>query len=263
VILLKIGGGEAINLPGVAEDVAGLQEPLIIVHGANQLRDALAERLGITLRRVTSVSGMSSVLSDHETLDLMMMAYAGLRNKRLVELLQRHGVNALGLSGLDGRAVTARRNPGIRIREGGKRKLLRDLSGKPEAVNRDLLDLLLSNGYTPVLTMPLLDGEGSAVNSENDDVVALLQASYGARVVVQLIEAAGLLADPQDPASRIPALSREELEARVTRAEGRMRRKLHAIGRLLECAGTRVVIADGRPENPLQRALEGDGTVIQ
>jgi acetylglutamate/LysW-gamma-L-alpha-aminoadipate kinase len=263
VILVKIGGGDAINLAGIAEDLSGVAEPVIVVHGANQVRDRLASALGVELERVTSVSGMSSVLSDDKTIDLMMMAYAGLRNKRLVELLQRSGVNAVGLSGLDGRAVSACRNPGIRVREDGKRRLLRDLSGRPAAVNRELLDLLLEAGYTPVLTMPLADEQGVAVNSENDDVVALLHRNYHASVVVQLIEAPGLLADPDDEASRIERLSRRELAAWEEHSDGRIRRKLHAIGGLLDAGPTRLVIGDGRIPHPVRAALDGAGTVIQ
>lgn len=263
MILLKVGGGSSINLDGVAGDLAGLDQPAILVHGANALRDQLASQLGIAVPRVTSASGMSSVLTDDAVIDVMMMAYAGLRNSRLVELLQRHGVNAVGLSGIDGRVVQAQRNPGIRVRSSGKLKLVRDLSGKPRAVNRQLLDLLLDNGYTPVLTMPILDEGGHAVNSENDDLVALLQSEYHADAVVQLIEAPGLLSDPGDETTLIGELSRGELGRWEERASGRLRRKLHALAVLLDGPGARVVVGDGRVEHPLHDALAGAGTVIR
>ena len=127
----------------------------------------------------------------------MLMAYSGVRNKRLVELLQQNGVNAVGLTGLDGALVRAMRNKGIRVREGDKTLIKRDLSGKPVAVNRKLLGLLIDNGYTPVVTMPLIDERNVAVNSENDDVVALMSAALGAELVVHLIEAPGFLEDPR------------------------------------------------------------------
>jgi acetylglutamate/LysW-gamma-L-alpha-aminoadipate kinase len=263
VLLIKIGGGEAINLEGIADDIAELSEPAIIVHGANALRDALASRLGVEITRVTSASGYTSVLTEEQTVELMMMAYAGVRNKRIVELLQRRGVDAVGLSGLDGRVIQGRRNPGIKIRENGKKKLVRDLSGKTRSINRRLLDLLIDGGYTPVLTMPIADENGVAVNSENDDVVAALHSSFRAEHVIQLIEAPGLLADPADPCSLLTGLDRRELAAREERSEGRMRRKLRAMGALLEAAPTRLVIADGRSDRPVRDALDGVGTVIQ
>ena len=211
---------------------------------------------------VTSASGYSSVLSDESAIELLMMAYAGLQNKRLVAAFQQEGINAVGLSGLDGRVIQGRRNRGIRIQDGDKIRMLRDLSGKPEAVNTDLLDLLLEKGYTPVLTMPLIDENGVAINSENDDVVALLHQTYRAPVILQLIEAAGLLRDPEDPASVIPRLRPVEIAGWEGQAHGRIKRKLHALGRLFQHGSPTVIIADGRREHPVRDALAGRGTVI-
>jgi len=99
MIILKIGGGKDINLEGVVKDLVDLEEKVLIVHGANALRDELGERLNQPKKTITSVSGYSSVYSDEAAIDLMMMAYSGLRNKRLVELCQRNGINALGIDG--------------------------------------------------------------------------------------------------------------------------------------------------------------------
>lgn len=260
--IVKIGGGESINLDGVARDLAGLSGPFVIVHGANALRDALARRLGVEKRVLTSVSGHESVQSDRDMIDVMLMAYAGVRNKRIVELLQGHGVNAVGLTGLDGALVRGRRNRGIRVREGGKTLIRRDLSGKPAEVNRKLLGLLLDGGFTPVVTVPLIDEHNVAINSENDDVVTLLSAELGADCVIQLIEAPGFLEDPDDPASVVARLSGAQLARRESEARGRMKRKLLALRRLVESGTTRVVIADGRIERPVAEALAGRGTVI-
>ena len=262
LLIVKIGGGEAINIEGVARDLAELPGPFVLVHGANALRDVLARRLGVEKRVLTSVSGHESVYSDRELIDVMLMAYAGLRNKRLVELLQRHGVDAVGLTGLDGGLVRGRRNRGIRVREGGKTLIKRDLSGKPVAVNHRLLGLLLDAGFTPVVTVPLLDERNVAINSENDDIVTLLSGELGAARVIQLIEAPGFLADPENPASVVARLSAAELARREGEVRGRMRRKLLALRRLVESGTTRVVIADGRVEHPVADALAGRGTVV-
>ena len=157
MIIVKIGGGDGINLEGIIADLSKVQEKFIIVHGANALRDKLAEALGQTKQVITSVKGYSSVYSDDKMIDLMMMSYAGIRNKRIVELCQRHGINAVGLSGLDGKAVQGVRNKGIRVYQDGKQKIVRDFSGKPESVNKALLDLLLEHGYVPVLTASASD----------------------------------------------------------------------------------------------------------
>ena len=262
LLVVKVGGGESINLEGIARDLAALSGPFVIVHGANALRDSLARRLGIEKRVLTSVSGHESVYSDRGLIDVMLMAYAGLRNKRIVELMQGHGVNAVGLTGLDGALVRGRRNKGIRVREGGKTLIKRDLSGKPVEVNRRLLGLLLDGGFTPVVTVPLIDEHNVAINSENDDLVTLLSGELRADCVIQLIEAPGFLEDPDDPGSVVERLSRAELARREGEVRGRMRRKLLALRRLVESGPTRVMIADGRVERPVSEALAGRGTVV-
>ena len=261
--IVKIGGGKAVNLSGVAGDLVSIDTPCVIVLGANAARDDLAERLGSPRCTLTSVSGYTSVFSDETALDVIMMAYSGLRSKRFVELCQQRGVNAIGLSGIDGRMVEGERNRGIRVREGGKTLIRRDLSGKPRAVNAALLRTLLDDGYTPVLTIPITDEKGFAINTENDDVVNVLQAALGAERIVQLIEAPGFLDDPGDPGSVVATMSRAELERRETQVEGRMKRKMLALRRLFEAGATEVVIGDGRVEHPIRAALDGVGTVIR
>jgi len=262
VILIKIGGGAAINLEGIVADLAGLDAEMIIVHGANALRDTLAERLGAEKRVVTSLSGYASVFSDEQAIDLLMLAYAGLRNKRIVELCQQHGLNAVGLSGLDGRVIQGKRNSGIKIEAAGKKKIIRDFSGKPQAVNSDLLRLLLQNRYVPVLCVPIIDENGFAINSENDDIINVLQREFRADKILQFIEAPGFLNNVHDPDSVVPAMSLEVLRECEAEADGRIKRKLHALVKLFEGGDTTVILADGRTAHPVNDALSGKGTVI-
>ena len=261
--IVKVGGGESVNLAGVVADLASIDEPCIVVLGANAVRDGLAAHLGSSTRTLTSVSGYTSVFSDEAAIDVIMMAYSGLRSKRFVELCQRRGVNAIGLSGIDARVVEGQRNRGIRVREGGKTLIKRDFSGKPRSVNAALLRTLLDGGYTPVLTIPIADENGFAINSENDDIVNVLQAALGAERIVQLIEAPGFLDDAGDPQSVVASMSQADLEWREAQVEGRMKRKMLALRRLFETGAAEVVIGDGRVEHPLRAALDGAGTVIR
>ncbi len=263
MMIVKIGGGASLNLKGIVEDLAYVQERFVIVHGANAVRDRLAEALGQPKKVVTSVSGYSSVYSDESLIDQMMMAYAGLRNKRIVELCHQHGLNAVGLCGLDGRIIEGVRNKGIRVYEGGKLKILRDYSGKPEKVNRSFLQLLLDQGFVPVLTVPIIDEQNRAINTENDDVVRVVQKALQAHTVIHLIEAPGFLERREDEGTLIRKIAASELEVREQQVEGRMRRKILAIRKLFEQGVGRVVIADGRVEHPVADALSGKGTVIE
>jgi len=263
MIIVKVGGGRKINLKGVVEDLSSLSEPFIIVHGANAVRDDLAAKLGHPTKTVMSVSGYSSVLSDENAIDMIMVAYAGLQNKRLVELCQQHGINAVGLSGIDGKAVQGVRNKGIRVRQNEKTIMMRDYSGKPRSVNKRLITLLLDNGYVPVLCIPIIDENNTAINSENDDIVATLQEELHAETVIQLIEAPGFLNDANNENSLVARISKLELESREAQVEGRMKRKIHALTKLAATGVQRILISDGRVEHPIQDALNGKGTTIQ
>ncbi len=262
MLIIKIGGGETLNLPGIVEDLSRLDEPFLIVHGANALRDRIAQRMGYPKKVITSVSGYSSVFSDETALDAILMAYSGLRNKRLVELCQQNSINAVGLTGLDGRVIQGQRNRGIRVIENGKKMMKHDYSGKPKKINVDLLMLLLSNGYTPVLTIPICDQHGSAINSENDDIVCQLQAAVNADTVIQLIEAPGLMENINDPDSVIATLHFADLAQRVEQLHGRMKRKLYALDKLTRGNIKRIILSDGRRDRPLRDALAGGGTWI-
>ncbi len=232
--IIKVGGGSQINLPGIVADLARLETPYVVVLGANALRDDLGTRLGLEKQELTSVSGYNSVYSDENAIDLIMMAYAGLRNRRFVELCQRHDINAVGLTGLDGRLILGQRNRGIRVREGGKTLMKRDFSGKPRSVNTALLKLLLNQGYRPVLSIPIIDEQGFAINSENDDIVNTLQEALHAERIVQLIEAPGFLDNRDDPQSVVDQMTKSELQAReaqvAVQREGAARRRRLARG---------------------------------
>lgn len=262
MIIIKIGGGASINIKGIIADLAEIEKPFLIVHGANALRDEVARQLGSPKKVITSVSGYSSVLSDETALDILMMAYAGVRNKRIVELCQQHGIDAVGLSGLDGKLVQGRRNQGIRVKEGGKMRLVRDFSGKPQSVNTPLLNLLLDNGYVPVITVPIIDEHNIAINSENDDVINAIQKDMRASMILQFIEAPGFLENPDDPGSLVEKMTKLDLAAREEQVAGRMKRKLLALRKLFEAGAQTVMISDGRVEHPIKDALNGKGTRI-
>jgi acetylglutamate/LysW-gamma-L-alpha-aminoadipate kinase len=263
MIIVKIGGGKNINIKGIISDLAFLDDKFIIIHGANALRDQLIDDLNQQKKIITSVSGYSSVFSDEKALDILIMAYAGLKNKRIVELCQQNGINAVGLSGVDGKMIEGKRNKGIRVRENGKLKIVRDFSGKPQRINQKLLNLLLENNYTPVLCVPIIDENNYAINSENDDIITLMQNTIHADKIIQLIEAPGFLDDADDPESLVQSLSGSELLIREEQVTGRMKRKILALRKLLETGTHQVIISDGRVENPIQDALSGKGTIIQ
>lgn len=263
MIIVKIGGGESINIKGIIENLSELKEKFIIVHGANAYRDKLAEQLNIEKKVITSISGFSSVFSDEQTIDLQMMAYSGLKNKRIVELCHQFGINAIGLTGIDGGLIKAKKNKGIRIMENGRKKIVRDFSGKPFEINKELLNMLIENNYVPVITIPLLDEFNNAVNSENDDIVALLQKEMKADAVIHFIESKGLLKDFKNSESYFRNITYGELKEFEAKLKGRIKRKVYSLSKLFDNKVKKVIIADGRTDNPLNKAINGIGTVIE
>jgi acetylglutamate/LysW-gamma-L-alpha-aminoadipate kinase len=103
---------------------------------------------------------------------------------------------------------------------------------------------------------------GFAINSENDDIVVRIASALEIDTVIQLIEAPGFLDDPDDESSLVSDMSLSELQHRETSVEGRIKRKLLALTRLCQGGKTRVIITDGRVEQPIIKALEGAGTHI-
>lgn len=269
MLVVKLGGSAGIDPGPTLDDLAELvkTERIVFIHGANSRMDEFERRLGREPRQVMSASGQISRFTDAETMDSMLAIYAGMVNKRLVEALQARGVNAVGLSALDGRIARGRRKDTLRAIENGKPKILRgDFAGSIDEIDTTLLDLLLDHGYLPVLTPPALSYEGEAINVDGDKLALRVAIALEAGALIILSNTAGLLANIDDPGSlisRIDVGSAESVDAAMNAAGGRMKKKVQA-GRDAVTAGIgRVVFADVRREQPIRAALAGQGTVLQ
>jgi acetylglutamate/LysW-gamma-L-alpha-aminoadipate kinase len=262
-LVVKLGGGAGLDVDAVLRDLAALARPWVLVHGGNAELDELSRRLGHAPRFVTSPSGHTSRVTDDQTIRLIQMAYRGRINSDLVLRLQNLGCNAVGLSGVDGRLWEAERKDAVRVVEGGRKFLLRDdYTGKIVGVNAGLLRLLLSNGYRPVLTLPALASDGSAVNVDGDRAAAAVAAALGADELVILSNVPGLLRDVNDPGSLIATLRKSDLASGQSVALDRMKKKLLGAEEALAGGVGRVVLGTANHATPVQNALAGNGTVI-
>ena len=191
------------------------------------------------------------------------MAYAGVANKTLVTILQQHGIPAVGLTGVDGAIWRAKRKKALYSQEGTRQKLITDsYTGKITGVETHLLDVVLNNGFVPVLCPPALSEEYEMVNVDNDAAVTALARALKADTIISLFEAKGFLQDPDKPDSVLARLTPQELEAHAASAKGRMKKKvIGALQALLN--GVRTIYwGDGRVDKPITRLLEGTGTII-
>ncbi|APE95151.1 acetylglutamate/acetylaminoadipate kinase [Halodesulfurarchaeum formicicum] len=265
-VVVKIGGARAVDPEGALSDIGSLieaGEPVVVVHGGSTAVDETLERLDIEPDYVETPSGVVGRFTDAETMDVFKMVFGKL-NVDLVTQLQAMGVNAIGLSGPDGQVLSGTRKSAVRVLEDGKRKIRRgDHSGTIESVNDDLLELLIEAGYTPVVTVPMYADEGTAVNSDADRAAAAVAGALGA-TLVELTDVSGVYRDPDDSTTRIETVeSPAEFDELEAAAEGFMGRKVMAAEEALQSGATAVIIADANAEEPIHRALDGDGTTIR
>ncbi|MBA2597604.1 MAG: [LysW]-aminoadipate kinase [Chloroflexota bacterium] len=267
MLVVKIGGGAEIGEGGYAnfaEDLAGLSEPVIIVHGGNAEFSQLSRQLGMPPRMVTSATGRITRYTDAATMDIMLMAYCGKVNKRIVSAFRAAGVNAVGLSAIDGGIGIGRRKLVLRGSEDGKAKVLRDdHAGTLEHIDPGLVRLLLDNGYVPVLTPPALGEAGVPINVDGDKLALELATMLGADGLLFFSDTPGLLRDRHDERTLIAEIDAAAPEASLAAAAGRMRVKVEAALAAVERGVGRVIFADGRIANPIRAALNGQGTIVR
>lgn len=265
MIVVKVGGGSGIDVGAVCDDVAAMWNEgreVVMVHGASDETNRVAEALGHPPRFVTSPSGHESRFTDRHTLEIFEMVYCGRANKAIVERLQLAGVNAVGLSGIDGRLFEGRRKSTVRAVENGKTKLLRgDWTGTVERVNVRLLRLLLADAYLPVLSPPGWSAEG-AINVDGDRAAAAVAQALGAEALVVLSNVPGLLRDPADETTCVPWVDADAASEAAGFARGRMKRKVLAATDAVAGGVHRAVLADARLDAPVRAALDGYGTVV-
>lgn len=267
MLVIKIGGGAAIGEGGYtnfAEDIAAIAEPLVVIHGGNAEFSQLSRQLGMPPRMITSSSGRVTRYTDGPTMDAMLMAYCGKVNKRLVATLRAAGVNAVGLSAMDGGIGVGRRKPVLRGTEDGKTKVLRDdHAGTLTAIDPSLIRLLLDNGYIPVLTPPALADQGVPINVDGDRLALELATVLGAESLLFFSDTPGLLRDRHDESSLITEIDASQPETALAAAAGRMLVKVEAALGAVERGVGRVVFADGRSAKPIRAALAGQGTTVR
>ena len=267
ILVVKLGGAEGLDIEGACADLAVLARPpvrMVVVHGGSADATALGEALGHPPRMLTSPSGFVWRYTDRAALELFTMAVNGKRNTLLVERLQAHGANALGLSGLDGRLMIAAHKTAVQSVEGGRRRVIRDdYTGRVEQVNQGLLSLLLESDYLPVIAPLALSTDGFAVNVDADRAAAKVASALEADTLVLLTAAPGLLRAFPDEDTLIADLPRGRLDAAMDFAQGRMKKKILGAREALAGGVRRVIIADGRRPRPISDALAGMGTTIQ
>ncbi len=264
-VVVKCGGSPSLHRDDVVGDVASLVNQgnrVVLVHGGGPEADRLMRELGRTPQHVVTPSGASSRRTDAEALDALMMAFAGRVRPALIAQLDRLGVPAVGLTGLDGGLVEARQKPALKIVEEGRTRLVRgDLSGRVTGVRPELIQVLCDSGYVPVVSPPVRGDGDTPLNVDADRLAATLASALHAQALVLLTDAPGVLRDPDDPTTLVQtAAAHADL---MPHARGRMKLKVVAAGEALDGGVATVAISDGRRVSPVEAALAGEGTLLR
>jgi len=203
--VIKIGGN-CIDDPKELElflsNFASIRGPKILVHGGGKMATGLAEQLGIPQ---TIIEGRR--ITDARTLDIAVMVYAGLINKKIVAQLQAKGSNAIGLSGADGNLIQGIKRTNQSIDYGFAGDILED------GINIRLFETLLQNGIVPVVSPITHDDKGQLLNTNADTIASKIAIALSAQYQVFLtycFEKIGVLYAMENEESYIPLLAKEK-----------------------------------------------------
>jgi len=265
--VVKCGGNPAVDAAGICADIARLVHEghsILLVHGGSGEIGRLAGRLGVAQRTLVAPDNVSTRYTDPDTLEVVVLALVGAVKPRLVAELSRHKVLSVGLTGMDGQMLRARRKSAVRAVVDGTTVLIRDNhSGRITTVHTELPETLLRAGYVPVVSPPAIDENDQPVNVDADRAAAALAAALGAEQLLLLTGAPGVLADPADPTSVQSTHRISPTGPPDPSATGGMALKLIAAREALTGGVTTVRIADGRTPEPVSRALAGAGTTVR
>ncbi|MEE1218482.1 MAG: acetylglutamate kinase [Ruminococcus sp.] len=258
-IVVKYGGNAMINedlKSAVMSDLVLMQLVginVVLVHGGGPEINAMLKAVG---KESKFENGMR--VTDEETIDIVQMVLAGKVNKNLVQLLESHGGNAVGLCGLDGRMLMAEKL----VTNG-------DLGyvGEITEVNPEPIKTAMSNGYIPIVATVAGGYDGKVYNVNADIAAAHIAAKLGAKKLILMTDIRGLLRDVNDEDSLISVVNVSEVPMlkRDGIIKGGMIPKIDCCVEAVRSGVNRAHIIDGRLEHSILLELfsdEGIGTMF-
>lgn len=256
-VVIKYGGNAMVNeelKQQVMEDIVLLYligVKVVLVHGGGPEITEMLAKIG---KKTEFVDGLR--VTDRETAEVVQMVLAGKINKSLVNLLEIKGGKAMGISGMDGRLITAETKDG---RLG--------FVGKITGVNVEPILDLLSHNYIPVVSTVGCDNEGNVYNINADTAAAYIAGALNAESLISMTDIAGILRDKDDISTLIPKITTKEAVDLFSDGtiSGGMIPKVECCLEAINRGVKKVIIMDGRiPHSLLIETLtdEGAGTMV-
>ncbi|MFV1958447.1 MAG: acetylglutamate kinase [Planctomycetota bacterium] len=271
-MVIKLGGEIAAKpraLRSLATEISLLAHVnirIVVVHGGGPQATDLSRRLGLEPRLV-----QGRRITDAATLDVAKMVFGGSINLDILTALKAQGLQAVGLSGVDGSILEARRRPVTVVADeatGAEESVDFGHVGDVTGVDTALLSLLVEHGYVPVVASLASDAEGNLLNVNADTVAAAVARGLSAAKLISMTAVPGVLEDRDDPSSVISRLT--VAQAREALASGRiaggMVPKVRTIIQAVEGGVEAGHILSGLDENALLLELftnSGVGTLIE
>jgi acetylglutamate kinase len=240
IVVLKLGGTTLAEQRQVLAEVASVarSRPVVVVHGGGRRMTEWLARLGVPTRFEDGLR-----VTDGQSMEVAAAVLRGVVNSELVAALRDVGVDAVGLSGVDGGLLVAERVPGV------------GLVAHVVGVKRDLLDAVMVGGQVPVLAPLARDEHGIVCNVNADDAAAGLAAGLGARQLVLMTDVDGIRGEGGAMLATVSAAEAERLIASGVIAGG-MVPKVRAALAGIAAPGAEAIICDGAAPGALVRALE-------
>ncbi len=263
MITIKIGGSVVDDLdPSTVADIKKVAdtEGIIIVHGGGKEVTRVCRQLGKEPRFVTSPGGIKSRYTDMETVEIFTMVMSGRINKSIVQMLQKNGINAIGLSGVDARIIEADRKKRLFIKneKGRKQAIDGGYTGKIRNVNSGFIKLLLEHGLTPVIAPVAIGAESEFLNVDGDRAAAYVAASVGCDKVLFITDVDGLLIDDK----LVTNLTQSEAKEIMPSIGHGMEKKILASTEALDMGVREALIGSGRRANPISAAISHDNCTV-
>lgn len=259
---------DRVGLISLAEELALMHQVgirLCVVHGGGKQLSDLAKVMGV---EQTIIEGRR--VTDDATLEMAKMIFAGKINTDVLAALRHRGVEAVGLSGVDGNIVHAERRPPKEIvnRETGQSEHV-DFGnvGDIIEINSRLLMVLLDEGYLPVISSLGADATGTVFNINADTIASEIAIQLKAEKLVLLSDVDGIYLSAGEPETKLSRLTADEAEELVREgsATGGMIPKLQSIIELLRRGVRSAHIINGTARNALLAEVftdKGTGTMI-
>jgi acetylglutamate kinase len=256
------------NLASLAEELALLHQVGIrvcVVHGGGKQLSELAEKLGV----VQTVIGGRRV-TDDDTLELAKMVFRGKINTEILAQFRRRGIQAVGLSGIDGGVVTAVKRPprDVLNKETGETKIV-DFGHVGDVVNVDasLIDTMLNKGYLPIVSSLGADDDGRIFNINADTIAAEIAVHLVAEKLILLSDVNGIYLDSNDETTKLSRLTTADARHLIEsgRATGGMIPKLENLISVLERGVGSAHVVSGTVRNAVLAEVftdEGTGTML-